>query len=621
VKFAKFEFVNFKGIKSASVWLLPAEGKSNIATLVGLNESGKTTILEAIDQFYPGEVDEEIKPKNLLGIVDQDPFDFIPIASRGNFNDSIEIIATVRLDDADKEFIRKGVARSATKFRVTSLPDEIEITNRYTFTSSKLTESATLWPSLLGEGVTPQGKVTHRITAGGRRMDWRTVINEVRKLMPRIWYFPNFLFDFPEEVQLTQSDDETPENRLFRNLMQDILSSVDPNATIQEHIVDRAVSSAGSDRASLGQIRSSIGGEVTKSVVARWNEMFGGSAMEGKRIFFEVEASPSGVVTGKFVLEDGIEMFSIRERSLGFRWFFVYLLLTTYRARRPEHGGIVCLLDEPASNLHSSAQRVLLDSLQRIGEDAQIIYTTHSQHLINPKWLESTFVVANGAADPSKITAEVLSRRTDISISRYPDFAYQHPGKQHYFQPVLDVLAYRPTDLELVPDVVMTEGKSDYYLLEYYIQVLSDSSSKIHLMPGRGSGSLDEVIRLYLGWGRNFVVLLDSDKGGEDAIKHYGKEFGRIAQERLLGLAQVCQDPTTKTIESLLAEEDRLAFQRLVDPDASTWNKRAWSQGVEHALAVGSRVVLSKAASTRLAATVSALENELRMRRDALPGA
>lgn len=616
VKFVAFSFENFKGMHSASVQLLPTDAEGTVVTLVGLNESGKTTVLEAIDRFYPGREDEEIKPKDLLGVAKQDPFDFIPISARGNFNESVKIIATVRLDAEDKQKITEGVS-DATGFRVRALPDEIEITNRYTFSNSKLTESKALWPTSLGEGTTRQGKIVHLITASKRRGDWLAVIEEVRKLVPRIWYFPNFLFEFPESVQLNESLAETDINRLFRYLLQDIIASIDPTANLDEHVVQRALSQVPSDKSSLNQMRLMIGAEVTSTVVAQWNAMFGGTEMQGKRIFFEIDPnSPEvGSVSGRFLLEDGSEMFSIRERSLGFRWFFVFLLLTTYRARRSEQGGIVYLLDEPASNLHSSAQALLLDSLQKLGEDAQIVYTTHSHHLVNPRWLESTFVISNEAADPARITSSVLARNTDIHITRYPEFAYRNPGKQHYFQPVLDVLSYRPTELELVPEVVMTEGKADYYLLTYFTRLISDQGSNINFLPGRGAGSLDEVVRLYLGWGRNFVVLLDSDQGGRDAGKHYGRAFGRVAEDRLLSLGDLSKMPTAKGIETLLEESDRLAFQKLIDAKAARWNKRMWSQGVEHALATGTAVVLSDGAVERLSNVVASLREELASRR------
>lgn len=56
MRYTHFEIENFKGIASLRLDLDSAP-LSNIHTLVGLNESGKTTVLEAMDYFTPGNED------------------------------------------------------------------------------------------------------------------------------------------------------------------------------------------------------------------------------------------------------------------------------------------------------------------------------------------------------------------------------------------------------------------------------------------------------------------------------------------------------------------------------------------------------------------------------------
>ena len=54
MKILEFRIQNFKGINDATVKLTGNEG--SIYTLVGLNESGKTTVLQAIN-FFNADVD------------------------------------------------------------------------------------------------------------------------------------------------------------------------------------------------------------------------------------------------------------------------------------------------------------------------------------------------------------------------------------------------------------------------------------------------------------------------------------------------------------------------------------------------------------------------------------
>ena len=249
------------------------------------------------------------------------------------------------------------------------------------------------------------------------------------------------------------------------------------------------------------------------------------------RLKFRADTAEDGRRYLELSIEGDDGLYYIDERSLGFRWFFVFSLITKYKRSDPPHSqGIVYLFDEPASNLHAGAQSQLLNSLERLSPDCTIIYTTHSHYLINPNWLENTYVVINKGFDYDN-AIEYVPKGTDVTIERYRSFAAKHPDQTRYFQPILDVLDYKPSRLEMVEDVVMVEGKNDFYTLEYMKKVAGiGSSGDIQLVPGNGAGSLDTVIRLYLGWAKEFVVLLDSDKEGAIQKRRYTDTFGPIVK-------------------------------------------------------------------------------------------
>ena len=66
MKITKFDIRNFKGISHTTVNLAD-DAPGNVVTLIGLNESGKTTILEALSHF----VTEDKDTANLVGTVHQ----------------------------------------------------------------------------------------------------------------------------------------------------------------------------------------------------------------------------------------------------------------------------------------------------------------------------------------------------------------------------------------------------------------------------------------------------------------------------------------------------------------------------------------------------------------------
>ena len=119
-----------------------------------------------------------------------------------------------------------------------------------------------------------------------------------------------------------------------------------------------------------------------------------------------------------------------------------------------------------------------------------------------------------------------------VRITECSQFATQHPDQTTYFKPVLDVLDYNPSKLENIPNIVMVEGKNDFYTMAYLKRCLSYKDD-INLMQGNGSGSLDAVIRLYVAWGREFIILLDSDGEGEKQKKRYNDIFGALVKDRI----------------------------------------------------------------------------------------
>ena len=87
MKLIKIEAQNFKGIEHIELNLDNAPF-NNVFTLVGINESGKTTILEAINSF---EYNEENNLSLISNAILPSKEKIIPIKDKINFNGSIKI--------------------------------------------------------------------------------------------------------------------------------------------------------------------------------------------------------------------------------------------------------------------------------------------------------------------------------------------------------------------------------------------------------------------------------------------------------------------------------------------------------------------------------------------------
>ncbi len=259
-----------------------------------------------------------------------------------------------------------------------------------------------------------------------------------------------------------------------------------------------------------------------------------------------------------FSLKDGTSQYDLSERSLGFRWFFSFLLFTLYRVSAKQAGPTLFLLDEPASNLHSRAQMQLLESLPKIATGSnQIMYSTHSHYMINPEWLDQAFIVSNSAIDYDDVTetSKNKNRHTDVHVDKYRTFVGKNPDKTTYFQPVLDKLDVSPSKIDLVRPSVLVEGKGDYIVLEYGRRVVIGAESEYAIVPTRGAAGMDELVGLFLGWGVPFVICLDDDQAGVAAKGVYIKEWG-LSESRVFTLKDVDLSLSGKRIEDLLEGSD-----------------------------------------------------------------
>jgi energy-coupling factor transporter ATP-binding protein EcfA2 len=116
----------------------------------------------------------------------------------------------------------------------------------------------------------------------------------------------------------------------------------------------------------------------------------------------------------------------------------MFLLMTSFQGESSTQSKPLFLLDEPASNLHPSAQAELLQSFEKLLYRCNLVYTTHSHHLINVRWLDAAYVVKNSALGSLNINDYMSNRvgaHTSVTATLYRQFVTEHPNQVSYFQP------------------------------------------------------------------------------------------------------------------------------------------------------------------------------------------
>ena len=108
--------------------------------------------------------------------------------------------------------------------------------------------------------------------------------------------------------------------------------------------------------------------------------------------------------------------------------------------------------------------------------------------------------------------------------------------------------------MEPIPDIVIIEGKNDWYTFKYFSQI-SNKDPKINFYPGAGATNLYDIIRLYLAWGKNFLVILDGDETGKLYKTKYTNTFGKLIENKIFTLYDIFQSEFEA--EDLIIDDDK----------------------------------------------------------------
>lgn len=609
MKFTKFTIKNFRGIKSTTLDLSKTP-KNSICSLVGLNESGKTTILEAINNFRSNP-DLKKNDPSLKIRTDRDYQAMLPISERALFNGSISIQSSLLMDANDIQIIDQEL-KEIFGWTEVNYKKEFTIDQKINFENSRFKNIDNLW-SLSFEGRKRKGKTSFKKLSGE---EWRMAVRTVEKLLPKVIYFPASILDFPDQIILERSPDQKKEsdkgtatkNNFYYDVLNDVLKSIDTNLEIDKHIIARAKSKSTIDRQNLEALVQKIEVNLNKTILGAWRDILNTELGE-KRFRFYVNTNESNEIRAEIKLADTNGIFSLNERSAGFRWFFSFILLVTYRTHRNDR--VLFLFDEPAANLHPRAQTKLLHSFSELSKTHQFIYTTHSHYLIDPARLESTFVIKNENQEDPLDLFDSAPELSNITATPYRSFVGNHADQQFYYKPIMDALDYTPSAINLANASVLIEGKTDFYCLEYFKRIIFKDHNEIILFPGGGSGSLDSLISLLSGWGAEYVILLDGDAAGESEKKRYSDKFEAIVENRILTLAEIKETKEKVLIEHLFSKTDQELIRKTYFPTHDKLSKKIFHKAIQEMLINQTKLQFEEATLKNFKAVLDSLASRI----------
>lgn len=210
----------------------------------------------------------------------------------------------------------------------------------------------------------------------------------------------------------------------------------------------------------------------------------------------------------KVVVEDDIGVdIELDQRSEGFQWL-VSFFVVFFAEAMDKHKNAILLLDEPGLSLHGLKQRDFRDTITRLAEHNQTIYTTHSPFLVGPDELDLVRVVE------LKNRNEGTKVHTTISSS---DPAGLLPLQEALGYDLAQSLFSQQRNLIL-------EGITDYWYIDASAQLLNEAgieriNDKIALVFANSAGKVVYYATILFAHNLKVAALLDSDVAGDQAAQ------------------------------------------------------------------------------------------------------
>lgn len=296
---------------------------------------------------------------------------------------------------------------------------------------------------------------------------------EIKKYIPHFILFSSFDDKFPSEITF----DEAAKNSLVKDL-----------ATISNLDID-LIKSGDMTRKTVHKQQLNV--QLKKEYEKYWTQEDIAHLYvewEGGKLFF-------------FIKEENF-FYPPKLRSKGKQWHLAFYVRVAARAQEDVQN--VILIDEPGLYLHATAQKDVLKILEDSSADNPIIFSTHSPYLLEADKLNRIRLVFR-AKKKGTIIENKIHKLSD----------------KETLTPILTAIGLELSssiaDINKIKNVIV-EGQSDCYYLQAFKKLLQ--LKDINFVFGGGAGNMPLVGTILNGWGCKIIYLFDNDQGRKDAEKN-----------------------------------------------------------------------------------------------------
>lgn len=518
---------------------------SNTVFLVGINESGKSAILEAINLIQIGAEDVEYEKDCFLEAQEK--------------NGSVEIFADMEIKDIEywrRQISEKlGLEKEFTKLlNIKNLRKYISLDNEFYDSGYDLDievdENLPLFqyviiqePSTV-DADTPVNSIKKLSEANAildeiNKENAESFLMQNQKLLsltaleniivdkledsfeshiPRIQFWkssPEYLIN--DTISLEKFKEDTSLSIPLRNIFH--LFGKTTDSSIKETI-ERALK----NQARRDELQNKISSDITKHVNKIWKEHK-----------IKIRVSINGKECQVHVEDKDKEFtyYTMNQRSDGFKQFISLILsLSTQNASKDLNNNII-LIDEPEVHLHPSGVRYMRDEILKIGKNNIVFVATHSQYMVDTDCMERHYII-------SKEKTKTRLSKVDENTHFEDDTVLMSAFGLNLFK-------------ELLPkNILIVEGSDDKSVISHAINLTQDNCH-FAIKVAKGASKTYGIASLLSEENVSAFFLFDDDKEGRDyknkIIENYSKSF---SERNTFTLKDICTTlPSKCTLEDL----------------------------------------------------------------------
>ena len=548
MKIKNIQIVNFKSIKDLNISLNEygvRSNKSKSTFLVGINESGKSAILEAISLINVG-----------FGDMKYDECCFLEAQED---NEYIDIYVNIEI--TNMTFWRKQIAKKISltedfvkKIEIKELNKNIYINEKglnesylvsindnlpffhFIVNESEKTVNEKIQKIQKIESLQEFNKIEEDITIDNAesflKENQKLLTKDILELkissllkpvfnnnMPNIQLWkpkPEYLIN--EIINLEEFMEDTSISISLKNIFHIYGKSTDDD-------IKRTVERALGNQARSDELQEKMTDKVTRHINRIWKE---------HKIRIRISFNGSNCQVQVEDKDKKFTYYTMAQRSDGFKQFVSLILSLSAQNESDKLKNKIILIDEPEVQLHPSGVQYMRDEILKIGKNNNVIVATHSQYMVDVNTPERHWIVQK---KKSQTTISQVDENTPIEDDKVLASAFG-----------LNLFK------ELLPkNIIVVEGNDDKNIISHAIKRIKDKFF-YSIKSAGGASKSPGFARLLNDENVPAFILFDADKEGKDNQKKILKEQGdSYSRDNVFILNDLSDSlPSNSTIEDLL---------------------------------------------------------------------